>query len=281
MEPAPPPAARACLGRGRAATATAAGPVVDAGRGPAPARTGRFGRRLRGARGFGGRGAAVELFAGCHRGRAVAVPDVPPRARQRRRGRGRAVGRAAVPRRGVPRERRGTDAEVDTAVDGLRAALAARDNDEDGEGVHEASWRPVGARAPVHRARCAPPFEHAALGPPYDSRGALHVRRLKGETCPIFFESSLRPASTACPSPPAACGSRRHPRPRQGARAEPGVVLDAGTMGIFDALLGGPKFNASKCKTALRLKGCVGPSPCATRQPRKLDLKREWRCSRA
>lgn len=27
-------------------------------------------------------------------------------------------------------------------------------------------------------------------------------------------------------------------------------------MGIFDALLGGPKFNASKCKTALRL--CVG-----------------------
>jgi len=29
----------------------------------------------------------------------------------------------------------GTDAEVDTAVDGLRAALAARGNDEDGEGV--------------------------------------------------------------------------------------------------------------------------------------------------
>ena len=27
-------------------------------------------------------------------------------------------------------------------------------------------------------------------------------------------------------------------------------------MGVLDALFGGPKFNASKCKTALRL--CVG-----------------------
>ena len=110
------------------------GPAGVGGRRRAPARPHvRLG--LRRARGPRGRGAAVELLARRDHRRALPVADLPPRARRRRGGRRGQSDALRYLGDAFRASAEGSDAGVDAAVDGLRAALAKRSNDETGEGV--------------------------------------------------------------------------------------------------------------------------------------------------
>ena len=124
--PAPPADALSARDRRR-------GPAGVGGRRRAPARPVRLG--LRRARGPRGRGAAIELLARRDHRRALPVADLPPRARRRRGGRRGPVDALRYLGDAFRASAEGSDAGVDAAVDGLRAALAKRSNDEAGEGV--------------------------------------------------------------------------------------------------------------------------------------------------
>ena len=256
-----PGCARAGLGRGRTATATAAGRVVDAGRGPLRPHGDSTTTVSRGS-------VDVERrsnVAGCHRG-AVAVPDVPPRAQRQRRGRGRSRTRA-VPRRGVPRAG-GTDAEVDAAVDGLRAALAARGNDETARASGAAAG---GGGAHLDVAEAAEII--AVLGTAKRCRGAALALRTRGTSAGLrevrhrnadWYDVAARRAgavgagrrsvarrahrhrwgrtfptrrhAAAARRAPAAC-RRRGPRPTARCRASPRGARRIGRAATCEALL--------------------------------------------